>query len=69
MATRVTISGAITSFMLYTEALTALGFNEGEPEIPTPHRHAYREEFDADSRALLEAAQWHHSPLRPEDEQ
>jgi hypothetical protein len=51
----------------YAEALTALGFSPGEPEIPSPHVHHGRAEFDADSRTLLEAVQWYHSPLRPED--
>ena len=52
----------------YTEVLTALGFSAGEPEIPSPHVHHGRVEFDVDSRALLEAAQWHHSPLHPGDD-
>jgi hypothetical protein len=53
----------------YSEALTGLRFTEGEPQIPSPHAHEYREEFDADSRALLGAVRWHHTPLRPGDDE
>ncbi len=53
----------------YIETLFALGFSEDEPEIPSPHVHQYRAEFDADARALLDAVRWHHTPLQPGDDQ
>ncbi|GAA5784583.1 hypothetical protein YWS52_09020 [Chitiniphilus shinanonensis] len=49
--------------------LDAIGFTPGEASIPFPHQHHYREEFDADARALLESFAWAYSPLRPEDAQ
>ena len=53
----------------FTQALRALGFHEGDPQIPFPHLHHYRKEFDADAAALLSHWNWVYSPLRPEDEQ
>lgn len=53
----------------YAEVLVGLGFGDGSPAIPVPHIHHYREEFDQDAQAVLEAIPWHHSPLRPGDEQ
>jgi hypothetical protein len=46
-----------------------LGFDQGELEVPHPHQHHYRREFDEDADALLEGFDWKKSPLRPEDEQ
>lgn len=53
----------------YVERLNALGFAAGDPSIPFPHRHHYRQEFDEDAKALLGSLPWSHSMLRPEDEQ
>lgn len=53
----------------YQERLNALGFEVGDPSIPVPHQHHYREEFDVDAKALLVSLPWMYSVLRPEDEQ
>jgi hypothetical protein len=53
----------------YVSELRALGFNEGRPEIPAPHEHYYRSQYDSDSRALLRKFEWSYSPLRKQDEQ
>lgn len=53
----------------FREELIQGGYAPGQPHIPTPHRHHYRPEFDADARALLATYPWRYSPLRPEDEQ
>lgn len=53
----------------FTQTLRRLGFSENTPTIPKPHMHHYREELDADARALLLAFSWQRSPLRPEDDQ
>jgi hypothetical protein len=39
--------------------------------LPTlgDHTHYYRAEFDEDARRLIDALDWHFTPLRPEDEQ
>ncbi len=49
--------------------LGSLGFNEGEVDVPVPHIHHYRQEFDADAADLLASRTWSWGPLRPEDEQ
>jgi len=53
----------------FVQALRALGFNEGNPNVSFGHLHHYRQEFDADAKSLLAALPWVYSPLRPEDEQ
>jgi len=53
----------------YAAELDALGFRRGDARIVSPHQHHYRQEFDADARALLAYFCWTHSPLRAEDEQ
>ncbi|TDS84995.1 hypothetical protein EDF71_10189 [Comamonas sp. JUb58] len=53
----------------YQERLNALGFELGDPRIPVPHQHHYREEFDVDAKALLVSLPWTYSALRPEDAQ
>jgi hypothetical protein len=45
------------------------GFSQGEPLVPVPHTHHYREACDADATALLSHFDWHKSGLREEDEQ
>jgi hypothetical protein len=52
-----------------TAALRRLGFTDGEPKIPIPHAHSYREEFDDDAHAVLDALEWVHGPLRSGDKQ
>jgi len=53
----------------FTKALHGLGFSNGEPNIPAPHQHFYREECDVDAFNILSAFSWRYSPLHPEDEQ
>jgi hypothetical protein len=53
----------------FAAALRGLGFREGVPEIPDPHAHHYRAEFDRVAADLLATFHWTHSPLRSEDEQ
>lgn len=50
-------------------ALSALGFANGRPSVPSPHGHEYRKEFDGDAKRLLAATDWAFSPLKPEDTQ
>jgi len=49
--------------------LSALGFEPGQPTIPSPHVHNYHQAFDNDARDVLAHREWIHTPLRPEDEQ
>jgi hypothetical protein len=53
----------------FCSILRGLGFDEGTPNIPFPHQHHYRAEFDTDAAAVLSAFAWQHTPLRSEDEQ
>jgi hypothetical protein len=53
----------------FANELRALGFSEGGCEVPVPHQHHYRAEYDAVAKELLSSMEWSHSPLRPEDEQ
>lgn len=53
----------------FASALLLLGFTNGTPQIPVPHEHHYRKEFDHLAKDLLAAIEWSFSPLRPEDEQ
>lgn len=53
----------------YASALSSMGFIPGWPEVPAPHEHHYREEFDALANEVMAAFDWSYSPLRPEDEQ
>jgi hypothetical protein len=46
-----------------------LGFHEGSPGVLFEHMHHYRQEFDSEAAAVLEAFAWSYSPLHPEDEQ
>lgn len=49
--------------------LRGLGFREGSSEVPVPHQHHYRAEYDPQATALLAELEWSYSPLKPEDEQ
>ncbi|UXY15770.1 hypothetical protein N8I74_01775 [Chitiniphilus purpureus] len=53
----------------FAATLNQLGFLEGEPVIPLPHQHHYRETLDFAARELLAELPWRYTPLRPEDEQ
>lgn len=53
----------------YEGALRRLGFMPGEPFVPFPHEHHYRDELDEQARDLLAAFDWRYSPLEEEDEQ
>lgn len=50
-------------------ALRASALAEGAVSIPAPHAHRYHAAFDADEARLLQALDWHRTPLHPEDEQ
>ncbi|MBU8976384.1 hypothetical protein JI752_009565 [Lysobacter sp. MMG2] len=53
----------------FSSKLTSLGFFDGTPEVPVPHQHHYRAEFDSLAKEVMTAFEWSYSPLRPEDEQ
>jgi hypothetical protein len=53
----------------FVSALGVLGFREGMPDEDFPHSHHYRQEFDIDAAAVMQAFAWRHTPLQPEDEQ
>ncbi len=53
----------------YRQELLALGYAHGPINLPDPHEHYYRSEFDPAARGILEAFDWRRSPLQPEDEQ
>ena len=53
----------------YVSTLKALGFEEGSPNLAFAHMHHYRQEFDNEAAAVLQAFAWRHSPLQAEDEQ
>ena len=53
----------------YSSKLTSMGFSPGYSEVPTPHEHHYRQEFDDLAKELIEVFDWSYSPLQPEDEQ
>jgi hypothetical protein len=53
----------------FESELRALGFSLGNPEIPVPHEHHYRAEFDSLAGRVLKSLEWSYSPLQPEDEQ
>jgi hypothetical protein len=53
----------------WSAALKALGFHQGSPGVLFEHLHHYRQEFDSEAAAVLEAFAWSYSPLPPEDEQ
>jgi hypothetical protein len=53
----------------FVSTLEALGFDEGSPGLFFEHMHHYRQEFDSDAAAVLQAFAWSHSPLQPDDEQ
>lgn len=51
------------------DVLRGLGFDRGEPTIPSPHQHHYHQALDGDAQAILASLDWIYSPLQPEDEQ
>jgi hypothetical protein len=53
----------------FERVLTGRGFGAGHADAAFRHAHYYRSDFDGDANALLEAEDWHWSPLRPGDEQ
>jgi len=53
----------------YELVLRGLGFIRGNVEVPGPHQHLYRAEFDLQAAQVLEAFEWTHSQLRESDEQ
>jgi hypothetical protein len=52
----------------FTEVLTALGFTEGEIELPAPHSHNYHSAYDASEEALVSYWNWSYFPLQPGDD-
>lgn len=53
----------------FESALRAINFSEQALPDVGPHIHHYRCEFDSQAKEILQAVQWSHLPLRPEDEQ
>jgi len=53
----------------FSSTLSAHGFTEGAVGQLGEHMHHYREEFDADARAMLGWFDWILTPLKPGDEQ
>ena len=53
----------------FVSVLRSLGFVEGASDVPVPHSHHYRAEWDAHAAGVLSEFPWSHSALRPEDEQ
>lgn len=58
--------GAVDRF---AACLDSLGFVEGEPRIPSPHDHYFRQEFDGVARDIMQSRDWYRTPLRDEDMQ
>ncbi len=48
--------------------LASMRYMRGKPEVPEPHEHYYRPEFDAAAHGVLAAFDWTVSPLQPEDD-
>jgi hypothetical protein len=55
----------------FETAFLKLDFLESDdaPNIPVPHAHHYRKEYDGDAKAVLDQFEWNYSELKPEDEQ
>lgn len=49
------------------QRLRERGLTDGVPEMPTPHSHHIREEFDPVARELLGTGDWRRTPLREMD--
>lgn len=49
--------------------LRELGFSQGIVNVPAPHEHHYRSEFDEMAAGVLRSFEWSYSTLRDEDEQ
>jgi hypothetical protein len=49
--------------------LASMRYMRGRPEVPAAHEHYYRAEFDHLARGVIDAFDWSHAPLQPEDEQ
>lgn len=47
--------------------LVRKGFRRGLRELPLPHTHHYREEFDVDFLTMFDDLEWTWSPLEPGD--
>lgn len=58
--------GPLTRFEF---VLQRLGFERGSVEMPSPHQHHYRAEFDEEASGVLHAFAWRHTPLQDGDEQ
>ena len=53
----------------FASRLSEMGFKAGSVDVPVPHEHHYRRDMDDLAASVVHALEWHHSPLRPEDEQ
>lgn len=53
----------------FEQRLRGLGFAPGRLEIPAPHTHHYRREFDPLAKQLIGRFAWHRTELQPEDVQ
>jgi hypothetical protein len=52
----------------FTEVLAALGFTDGEIELPAPHCHYYHSDYDAAEEELASYWNWSYFPLQPGDD-
>lgn len=53
----------------FASRLRALGFHPGELQVPDPHEHHFREEYDGHASEVFTALRWTHFDLEPEDGQ
>jgi hypothetical protein len=53
----------------YAATLVAMGYEPGDPAMPTPHVHNYHAALDPLARRLIGRFHWQYSELRPEDGQ
>lgn len=53
----------------FSSELRAIGFLNGVVDVSFSHQHHYRQEFDEQASAVLNAFEWSYSQLRAEDEQ
>jgi hypothetical protein len=52
---------------LFKQILLAEGFIAGTVEIPTPHFHNYKDEFDADQNSIVSWREFVRTPLKESD--
>ena len=52
----------------FERVLASRGYKETSVEVPAPHAHHYRAEFDSHLVRLMKRWHWRHSPLKPGDD-